>query len=516
MNKTKTKLLKDYYDCVVIGAGIGGLTAAALLAKAGKSVLLVEQHDRPGGYAHGFRRKHYFFDAGVHLTSGCGLEGYHGGQVIRKVLQAVNVFQQVEFIPVNYFSRAVFPGFSVSLPASYDAFVAKLAHYFPAERQGLSDLLSLCLQLTEEVAKADELMASGDVLRARECLTVFFQYRRATLAQVYDQFLCDPRLKALFATNWPYLGLPPSRVAFTYWATMLIGYLVDGAYYCRGGFQKLADTLTHAIELHCGDVIFRTAAHRIGVCNGQVNSIVLANGVKVNTEVVVANADMLQTINKLVGKEHFPRRYLQRLEKMQPSLSIFTVYIATDMQLDAFDLAHETFCYQSFDHDQSFKHLEQVEVTFISISVPSLIDNSLAPEGQHIILLSTLLPYDAGESWAQLKPKITQQMLDKADELLPGLAEHLIFVDAGSPETMHRYTLNHKGSSYGWHVTPAQTGANRIANRSPVEGLFFAGHWSRPGGGVYGVSVSGMQVAQQVLGITEQDKFWAYLEQKNR
>lgn len=126
-------------DVIVIGSGIGGLSAAALLAKAGRQVLVLEQHDRAGGYAHGFKRKKYTFDSGVHLTSGCGMQGYQGGQLIRKTLQAVNVYEQLEFIEVNPFSFVSLPELSVALPLSIDAFVKQLAEIFPHQQQGLHD-----------------------------------------------------------------------------------------------------------------------------------------------------------------------------------------------------------------------------------------------------------------------------------------------------------------------------------------------------------------------------------------
>jgi prolycopene isomerase len=94
-----------------------------------------------------------------------------------------------------------------------------------------------------------------------------------------------------------------------------------------------------------------------------------------------------------------------------------------------------------------------------------------------------------------------------SNKKIPGLKEHVLFIDAGSPATMEQYT-SHKGSAYGWDVTPAQTGADRLANKSPINGLYFAGHWSMPGEGIYGVCYSRMQTAQQILGITGQDDFW--------
>ena len=142
------------FDIIVIGSGIGGLTSAALLAKAGRSVLVIEQHDRPGGYAHGFTRKRFCFDSGVHLTSGCGSQGYRGGQVIHKVLQSVGAEDQVEFIQVNPFCHGAYPELKVSFPHSIEDFVTVLAELFPKEESGLRGLLQLCLQISEEAAIA--------------------------------------------------------------------------------------------------------------------------------------------------------------------------------------------------------------------------------------------------------------------------------------------------------------------------------------------------------------------------
>ena len=136
------------------------------------------------------------------------------------------------------------------------------------------------------------------------------------------------------------------------------------------------------------------------------------------------------------------------------------------------------------------------------------LDPELAPAGQHLLMLTTLLPYEATESWAQAKPGYMAAMLDIAGRYIPGLEQHILFIEGGSPATLLRYTQNYQGAAYGWDVSPAQIGPARIQNQSPVKGLYFAGHWTSPGGGVYGVSVSGVQAAQKVLGIRKQSDFW--------
>jgi phytoene desaturase len=500
---------QEEVDVIVVGGGIGGLTAAALLAKAGKSVLLMEQHDRPGGYAHGFRRKRYVFDAGVHLTSGCALNGYRGGQVIAKVLQAVGVDDAVEFISIDPFSHAFYPGLELAMPQTLGAFAARLEESFPGERQGVQDFLLLCSQVAEQAAIADEVMSLGDPVQIKQRLPLLLQYRHATLAEVCGRYLGDSRLQAVFATHWPYLGLPPSKLSFVYWAAMFTGYLAGGAYYCKGGFQLWAEALAEAIRRNGGTVRYNCSVKQILFDRGRVCGVLAESGRRYKADTVISNADMRQTVLHLVGAKYFPERFVRRIESMQPSLSIFAVYIATDLDLTQFNLGHESFCYSSFDHDGNFARTRDGDVSWITITVPTLADAQLAPPGRHIVMLTTLLPFDAAASWARAKPVYQQRLLSFAEHYIPGLSRHIVLIEAGSPSTMRRYTHNFEGAAYGWEISPEQSGANRIANRAPVPGLYFSGHWCSPGGGVYGVSVSGVQTAQQILGVHDGDRFWA-------
>ncbi len=495
-------------DVVVIGSGIGGLTAAALLAKAGRQVLVLEQHDRSGGYAHGFKRKKYTFDAGVHLTSGCGMQGFAGGQIIRKVLQAVDSYEQLEFVEVNPFAFVSVGDVAVELPTSIEAFVEQLAQLFPHERQGLHDLLMLCLQLAEQVAKADDVIASENLEKMNSELNLLFKYRRCTLADVWGDYIHDPECQSVFAALWPYLGLPPDKVSFVYWASMLMGYVADGAYYCKGGFQGLANALVSGLQQAGGDIRFKCQVERITVSDNQVQGVLLSSGELIEAQTVISNADMLLTVKKLVGESYFSKRYLSRLNNMQPSMSIFVVYIATDLDVVQAGAHHEAFYYDELDHGLNFNNSAQGDLSWMSITVPTLIDGSLAPEGEHLVMLTILADFYQAKHWSSEKAVYVEKMLDFADKKIAGLKEHALFVEAGSPATLQRYTLNHKGAAYGWDVSPKQVGANRVANKAPIEGLYFAGHWTTPGGGVYGVSYSGVQTAQKVLGLTKQQELW--------
>jgi len=495
-------------DVIVIGSGIGGLTTAALLAKSGKQVLVLEQHDRAGGYAHGFKRKKYIFDAGVHLTSGCGTDGFEGGQIIRQVLQAINAYDLVDFVEVNPFAFVSVGNIAVELPTSINALVKQLGDLFPNERQGLYDLLKLCLQLAEQAAKSDDVMASHDPSRIISELNLLFKYRRSTLADVWQTYIQNPQLQSIFAALWPYLGLPPEKVSFVYWASMLMGYVSDGAYYCKGGFQCLANALVAGLEQAGGKIEFKQKVLHILLENNQVQGVQLASGKVINASIVISNVDMLQTVESLVGRHYFPQAYLTQLQGMQVSLSIFVVYIATDLDVVHAGVHHEAFYYDEWNHQLNYNHSVKGELSWLSITVPTLVDASLAPEGEHLMMLTTLANFEQTDNWQLEKNAFMKKMLNFADKKIRGLKEHIIFIEAGSPTTMQRYTLNQKGAAYGWDVTPEQVGANRSANQSPIAGLFHVGHWTTPGGGVYGVSYSGVQTAQKVLGLSQQHELW--------
>lgn len=491
---------RDAYDAIVVGSGLGGLTAAALLAQAGRSVLVAERHDRPGGYAHAFRRQRYRFDSAVHLVGGCEPVSFEEGGILYRLLERLGVRDRCDFVRVDPCYRVEWPGLTLEAPCALEPFIDAHVEAFPREQKGIRGFVQDCLAVRAEASRAAEDIARGPLSRP-ERFPLLLRYRRATLDRALEEHVGDPAARAALAALWPFLGLPPSRVSFLYFATMLMSYVADGSYYCRGTFQSLAEALVAALRSRGGELVLRSPVRRILVEGGRAAGIVLENGQHVAAPLVVSNIDARQTVDELVGAEHFPMRFRRQVARAVRSVSACVVYAATTLDLTRADLAHETFLYAGPDHEAAFASGRTGAPGWISLTAPTLSDPSLAPAGEHLLTLTTLVDPQAVPRWSAAKRGFVEAMLARAAQRLPGLATELRFAEGATPRTMERYTRNEAGAIYGFDVTPAQVGPGRLDNQTPLPGLFLAGHWSRPGGGVVGVVRSGLRTARLALGL---------------
>jgi prolycopene isomerase len=142
--------------------------------------------------------------------------------------------------------------------------------------------------------------------------------------------------------------------------------------------------------------------------------------------------------------------------------------------------------------------------------IPTVWDESLAPPGEHLVIVQALVPSGADDLSPAVSAQFAEKLLDMAEGVLPGLRDHVTFVDGFSVEGQQQYPLHRFGPIYGWAASPQQVGPRRLPNRTPIEGLFLTGHWTQPGHGIWTVVLSGINVARLVLGKDAAECLWPF------
>jgi phytoene desaturase len=474
-----------HYDAVVIGAGIGGLVCASLLARAGVRVLLAEQHYMVGGYCSTFKRGAYTFDAGTHFYPLLGNPATITGELLGRL--GIRT-KWLKMDPVDHFH---FPdGTSFSVPADFDEYYEKLKREFPHEIEAIDRFFAL----------AREAYLSGLLYYFKGRPHARFEsLRHFTVREVLDRHFKDQKLRLLLAADCAHWGSRPSQTSFVFDSMLRLSYFL-GNYYPQGGSQAFADDLAREFEEHGGHIAMRARVTRISVERGTATGVDLELGaasqrrqLHVAADRVISNADLVLTLEKMIGAEHVGANYIRSVKKLRPSLPCYLTHIGLrDIALEPLERA-SGYHWRSWD-------TERVATDMFKIFVPTQYEPQMAPPGGQIVVLQkvTYVDYDAVQDWTAQKLEIESDIMGRLCAAVPGIETHIVTRQTASAHTSWRFTLNHQGAMLGWEMAPDQLGDRRPAVESPIGNLYFVGHWTRPGGGITPVIVSAMQVAAEI------------------
>ncbi len=497
--KTVAKSRKDGgYDAIVIGAGLGGLGCAALMARNGMRPLVIEQHTIPGGYATSFERdddKGNTFKCEVSLHSTVARSAS-----ARKMFTDMGIYDRLDLADHKQaWSRVDSQGI-VDLPnAGLAGLEALLVQHFPAEKASIAKFMAFWRQFMQELATLETKCIADKAQFPKVYPTVWFVAGK-TLAQVLDAYIANPKLKNLIGMTWGYYGLPPSKLSAFYYLAPMADYLTEGGQYVRGTSQAMSNALADIITKGGGKVMLGERVSGIILKNGRASGVRTASGKTFEARAVVSNAAAPVTFGML-PKGTLPQDYAARLAGFTPSVSSVIVWLGLNQDITKIQPRAEFSI--DLQDDPEITYAASMSGDYAKAGLGCMIYDNIvpgfSPKGMTTMAIMALSGYepwrkfekdyeaDRKHEYNQAKDRILNLFVSTVEaKMVPGLSKMIVMSEVSTPLTNRRFTGNPCGAIYGYDQTTDNSFLTRLQNRTPVKGLYLSSAWGDPGGGFGG------------------------------
>jgi all-trans-retinol 13,14-reductase len=501
------------FDSIVVGSGVGGLTAGLRMAQQKLSVLVLEAMPAFGGFINPFRRSGYQFDTGVHYLGKLGENGS-----MRLLLELLEIDDAIDFIELDPrgFDRYVFPDFELRVCKGKEQYHDRLLRLFPNESKALGkffDLIDRLLRAFSDPHGPPKNLWDRLLYAYRH--PVLMRYHRATYQQMLKHITPNPRLQAALSAHCGNSGLPPDR-ASGFLCLMLLDHYLEGAYYPKGGSAALRDAMVAALQKHGAVLKNRMPVTQIRR-SGDEFIVRCATGDTFSAKTVVSNVDPLIAFRQLIDEALIPKSIKKKVSRLRPSAGSFYAFIGTPLDLTAFGFTDANLVhYEYTDVNRSLNAVEQRQTAapfpYFFMTSPTLKDplHRHAPEGHATLEIITGLGYEhefipwagtpsrrRGDAYNALKQKVGMNLVRSAERYIPGLSDHLDYIEFATPLSNAYWVNSMGGGNFGPEQTPDQFGPGRFFDcQCGIDGLFIVGAGAISGG-VQSCMASGVWAAQQ-------------------
>jgi len=528
----------DGLDAIVIGSGIGGLCTAALMAKADRRVLVLEQHDQAGGCCHSFVDKNYEFDVGIHYI------GEMNKPSINKTLCDQITEGQLEWAPLDSDYDVVSIGYSdenrrYAVKSGLDSWKEYLKCKFPEEHTAIEEYFRLidgCSKssMVHGILKVLPLWFVRSLLwiGCYKLISFWNQTYAESTRSVVDRLTANKELRTIFTYCWGDYGTPPSRSNFSMQALLNRHFAKSGASYPVGGASEIAFNIIPVIQGAGGNVLVRANVTGIIQKGDKVCGVRVSKGsdtTEIIAPIIISSAGVYNTFLRLLPQEISERSYYTTIAKsLKPGIAAMNVFLGLKLSNEELEVRKQNvWAFTNNNVEEStlryfelddLEDVKSAEIPILFISFPSTKDpewnNHPGRKGKSTATIVTLANWDwfkqwqdksvkkRGDEYTELKDCIGHQMIEQTCQLYPQLRDNIDYIEIGSPVTNKHYLGSPNGEIYGLDHSIERFQPDMVAKLRPetdIPGLYLTGQ-DILSCGFTGALFSGVLTAQVCLG----------------
>ena len=489
----KKPILVDKYDSIIIGSGMGSLTTAAILAKEGKKVLVLERHYIAGGFTHIFKRKGFEWDVGIHYIG----EVQKQSSVVRKIFDYITD-SKLKWADIgSVYDKIVIGNKEYDFVKGVQNFKDKMLGYFPDEKQAIDnyvDLVFKAIKTSQKFYIDKALSPLVSKIIGGKMRKPFYNFSDKTTYDILKSLTQNEELIKVLTGQYGDYGLPPKESSFIMHAAVARHYFAGGSFPI-GGSSEIAKHTDAVIEKNGGTILISAEVDEVIIKNNRAVGVKMVDGNEFYAKNIISGAGIMTTYNKLLPAEVLEKHRLkQQLKTVKRSVSHACLYIGLDGSPEELNLPKTNYWIypDKIDHDTAVNnYLDDVNSDFpvVYLSFPSAKDPDWSNRypGKSTIDIITLLPYEGfknwentrwmkrGEDYNTLKEKITKRLLEILYKHIPQSKGKIEHYELSTPLTTKHFVNYEKGEIYGLDHSPKRFRQRFLKPRTSIKNFYLTG-----------------------------------------